>query len=154
MQIFVIQKGDELPHGCELIDKSISGEHTADLNKGAVSSMLAIRRNVISPTSYIHGSPIVDDVCVVILSKHEDIPEGYVFIDKNVNKGSSGDKLYIAYRQLSPIGLCDLGYNASTLDRYPLEVKYSHLLYMTLHLNYSYDCVFRTLKTLPCLLRS
>lgn len=116
----IIQKGEELPLGFEVIEKSFSGEHIADLNRGSMTTMVAIKRSPVNNTIYIYGTPLIDDICLVISSKDEDIPEGYVCIEKNLHKGLNGDKVFLAYHQIGPIGLCDLGYESATIDRYPL----------------------------------
>lgn len=125
------QSGDSsnLPEGFRLLDVSISGAFTGDLNVGGSLTYFAIQYSDKSPSSLISGMPIIDDICLFRSSTNAEGSEEYNIIDKNINKGARGEKLYFGYHSRNPMGLCDLKYEYGTLDRYPLQVnkQYNHL---------------------------
>lgn len=118
--VTIIQKGEEVPSGYELLVNTVSGEHIADINRGgSVSTMIAVKRASVSDEAILNGAEMLMDVCFVNKSLGEETPEGYFLLDKNLNKGATGDKIFIGYFLQAPVGLCNLQYESLTLDRFP-----------------------------------
>lgn len=117
--ITVLQKNEAVPEGFDAIEYSISGDYAADINAGAVCTKIALKRCRPSNNHFILGQPMVDNVVMVFPSRDESAPEGYVRLDRNLNRGSSGEKTILAYHERQPLGICDLRYECVTLDRYP-----------------------------------
>jgi hypothetical protein len=136
-----------IPFGFELIERSITKQYPADLeNVGA----LAIKRATASEVMFIEGEPLVDDVCLILSNDGEEVPEGYVSLERISNVKESlrsskasqtAVKIVLAYHQRPAMGLCDLSYESATLDRYPQKVYITCFL---LHCNKTclYTCIF------------
>ena len=99
---------------------------------------LAIKRAQASEVTFIQGEPLVDDICLVLINEGEEVPEGYVSLERLLpqkdsvrgSKPSQGfAKTVIAYHQRPAMGLCDLSYESATLDRYPQKVS-NHSLFI------------------------
>ena len=99
---------------------------------------LAIKRAQASEVTFIQGEPLVDDICLVLINEGEEVPEGYVSLERLLpqkefvrgSKLSQGfAKTVIAYHQRPAMGLCDLSYESATLDRYPQKVS-NHFLFI------------------------
>jgi hypothetical protein len=118
----VIHRNDPIPDGFEVVEKMLSVEKFHESNTSSFTR-LAVKR---SPQNlFIQGAPIIDDICVVNASLGETSPREYVWINKAINntKGSIADKIFLAYHHRSPLGLCDIPFEAVTLDRYPSAVR-------------------------------
>lgn len=96
--------------------------------------VLAVKRAHASDVAFIQGQPLVDDICVVLTNEGEEVPEGYVSLDRVSTQKEAGraaktsqtaSKLVLAYHQRPAMGLCDLSYESTTLDRYPQKVRNS-----------------------------
>ena len=122
------QTGDSatLAEGFTLISVSISGAFTGDLNPGGAVTYLAYKQSENTNIEMIHGTTLIDDIYVLPWqNKGDELFQNFVIIDKNLNKGFKGEKLNLAYHERSPLGLCDMRYQYSTIDRYPVQV-YDH----------------------------
>jgi hypothetical protein len=114
--------------GFELIDRSISKTYPAEIENVGV---LAVKRAKASELTFIQGEPLVDDICLVLMSEGEEVPEGYVSLERQVsakeasrmNKSVVTTKVVVAYHQRPAMGLIDLSYESVTLDRYPQKVQ-------------------------------
>ena len=124
ISLCILQKNEAAPEGYDAIEYSISGEYAADINASAVCTKLAIKRCRPSNTHFILGQPYIDNLVLVFVNRDESTPEGYISLDRNINRGSSGDKAFLAYHQRPPLGICDLRYECVTLDRYPQQVAF------------------------------
>lgn len=96
---------------------------------------LAIKRAHASEVTFIQGEPLVDDVCLVLINEGEEVPEGYVSLERILPQKETSrtaktpqgiSKIVVAYHQRPAMGLCDLTYESATLDRYPQRVR-AHL---------------------------
>lgn len=94
---------------------------------------LAIKRVHASETMFIQGQPLVDDICVVLMNEGEEVPEGYVSLERipavkesnrTAKPSQTSSRIILAYHQRPAMGLCDLSYESATLDRYPQKVTY------------------------------
>ena len=91
---------------------------------------LAIKRAHASEVTFIQGEPLVDDICLVLVNEGEEVPEGYVSLERMFSKEQSRaakssqgvPRIVLAYHQRPAMGLCDLSYESATLDRYPQKV--------------------------------
>ena len=92
---------------------------------------LAVKRAHASDEQYIQGEPLVDDICLVLVNEGEEVPEGYVSLERisaqkdgsRSAKSAQGlSRIVLAYHQRPAMGLCDLSYESATLDRYPQKV--------------------------------
>jgi len=83
----LVQRGETLTEGFELLPNSISGAFPADINTAATPTLFAIKRTDFGLREYFIGTPFVDDICVVIQSQGEDFPDDYVQIKNAANKG-------------------------------------------------------------------
>jgi hypothetical protein len=114
--------------GFELIDRSISKTYPAEIENVGV---LAVKRAKASEITFIQGEPLVDDICLVLMSEGEEVPEGYVSLERAVTakeanrngKSVITTKVVVAYHQRPAMGLIDLSYESVTLDRYPQKVQ-------------------------------
>lgn len=96
---------------------------------------------------YIHGEKLIDDICVVMTSNCDDIPENYkdVMVVGTAQPGAVDPGYFFMYHDCSPLGLCDLGFEASTVDRYPAKVRI-YLFFSDL----TYDLITAYFSIVPC----
>jgi hypothetical protein len=90
---------------------------------------LAIKTSISDTYSYFHGEPMIHDICVVKRSAREELPERYMPVERDsqgIWSSLSADLTY-AVRFLPAMGLCNLAYEAVTLDRYPLKDISPHI---------------------------
>jgi hypothetical protein len=130
LQVKLIKIGDVIPVGFELLERSISGKWPGYIDQ---LGTLAIKRASTSAVMFVQGEPLVDDICIVLIVDGEEFPEGYVSLERGMQVTKEGapvkagalpvDKITIAYHQRPAMGLCDLSYESTTLDRYPEEVR-------------------------------
>jgi len=66
-------------------------------------------------------APAIQDLSVVLVGRGEALPPNFTLLDKAVNTRSFATKTCLALRWGSPVGLCDLPWQAKVLDRYPLK---------------------------------
>ena len=73
---------------------------------------------------WLVGDPIIDEINIFIsLSNNpEKIPVGVVVLDCPINKGAPGENAILLYNSRRPLGICELPYDAKTLNRYPSTV--------------------------------
>lgn len=123
--LVVVYMGENVPEGYEVIEKSISGEAFLENGSGVPRTRLAVRRANGSHSVLIEGMPLIDDIVIINRSLNEFEPEDYVIIDRCLQqpKTWSGYNMILAYHKREPLGLCDLKYEAATLDRFPHEVS-------------------------------
>ena len=129
VDIEVIQRGQSARKGFLVLTRSLSGAQIADLsgdpkNERDIAShiLIAVKRCSNDVENFIKGRPIIDNICFINASQ-EEFPDGHVVIETNVNKNNLGTKeeVFLCFRRQSPIGICDMSYECSTLDRYPRE---------------------------------
>jgi hypothetical protein len=124
-QILVLHRNDPLPDDFEIILKSLHPEGL-DSNSQS-SSRIAVKRASLTPQALIHGVPIIDDICLVNSSAGETPPDEYIYLDKPLDTATlsqlrlSMEKIHLIYRHRPAMGLCDLPFEATTLDRYPMQ---------------------------------
>jgi hypothetical protein len=102
----------------------ITAEKFVESNPNS-SSRLVIKRAATSPENlYLHGTPIIDDICLVNVSQEEIEPDGFRTTSKFINpKGSTSyDQILISFHQRDPLGICDIQFESLTIDRYPDQV--------------------------------
>ena len=68
-----------------------------------------------------HLEPAIQDVIVVASGRGESVPDGFLLIDKSLNTRRLAVKMCLAVRRAAPVGLCDLPFKASILDRFPRQ---------------------------------
>jgi hypothetical protein len=121
----VLEKGDAIPEGFYPITNPITWETHADGSTTA-HRRIVIKRAPDDDYVFSHGHAFVDDVCVVNLSEEETAPEEYRTIDQLMggnSRGSSvGDKVMLSYHHRPALGICNIPFEAATLDRYPRQV--------------------------------
>jgi hypothetical protein len=73
--------------------------------------------------SFLNGEQLIFDICAVKKSLKEELPERYIPLEKDSNGVWASLSLDWAFaaRYLPAMGLCNLSYEAVTLDRYPLK---------------------------------
>jgi hypothetical protein len=115
----LLSPGEKLPKGFELVRSSTNRSASGILNNFGV---LAFKRSE-AANPFLSGEELIDDIC--ILSNEEEIPDGYTEIEKNGQHNHHAAQInhFFAYHVVSEMGICDLKYESSTLDRYPLEVN-------------------------------
>ncbi|CAB1099644.1 unnamed protein product [Ectocarpus sp. CCAP 1310/34] len=133
-EIQVVFSGDayEVPEGqgWELVEKSASGKG-ANLNKvmectsdrnirvhrvGGDDALLAVRRAV---RDLVDCPAAVCSVCVLLRNKEEHPPPGYRVIQKDLNRGKSGDVVQLGYQVGGALSTVRLPFRSMILDRYP-----------------------------------
>lgn len=103
----------------------MSGKGSGYLNSWGY---LAVKRANIKSDSLLFGDSIILDINATKKSNREDIPEKYVAIDRlfgNVNPYATNDTIFIM-QSVNAMGLCNLSYQASLLDRIPVK-DYKHI---------------------------
>ena len=112
---------ENLPEGYELISGSVCGNTDPHI---AEPYFFAVKRSVAAPSAYLQGYPIIDDICFIWESEGEEAPEEYVVLDKClIKKSTSSHRIFVSYHVRKPVGLCNLKYKATTVDRYPKKVR-------------------------------
>jgi hypothetical protein len=123
-QIKIIKVGDVIPAGFELLERTISNEMPGYM--GDIGT-IAIKRATTSDVMFVQGEPFVDDICFVLLCEGEEVPEGYVSLERHTPSSKGPPVLVdgktLAFHQRPAMGLCDLAYESVTLDRYPEQVN-------------------------------
>jgi hypothetical protein len=103
----------------------VSGKGSGYLNSWGY---LAVKRANIKSDSLLFGDSIILDINATKKSNREDIPEKYVAIDRlfgNANPYATNDTIFIM-QSVNAMGLCNLSYQASLLDRIPVK-DYKHI---------------------------
>ena len=104
-----------------MIENSLSGTFAGDLNVGGNATYIAVQRSGDDVSHLINGYQLVDDICLFEYPHGEDVPYSYVIVDRNLNKGAKGSKLFFGYHSRNALGICDMRYECGTLDRFPLK---------------------------------
>lgn len=122
-QVKFVAPGEVVPPHFELLRSTASGKGSGYIKP---HGYLAIKRAPVNEDYAISGKELLFDICIVRASLKEQIPEHYFQIEKDsvgaIAAFSSHDTI-VAIRKLPAMGICDLGYAASPLDRYPLKVS-------------------------------
>lgn len=99
----------------------ITAEKFAEANPNSVSRLIVKRASI---NAFLYGSPIIDDICLVNLTREESAPSNFKTTTKCLNpKPSLSDTILISFHCRDPLGLCDLQYESSTINRYPDQVS-------------------------------
>lgn len=110
---------DLIPRGFEVLGGAVCGYTDISL---ADPYYLSVKRSQPTPQANIDGYPIIDDICFVLESEGEEPPASdYIMLDKCLLKKNSNHKIYLAYHVRKPQGLCNISYEAATVDRYPQQ---------------------------------
>ena len=124
--------GEVVPQGYELLRTIASGKSSGYIKP---HGYLAIKRATVDENFALNGQEMIFDICVIKTTMKDDIPDQFFPIEKDsvgaIAAFSTHDTLFVM-RKLPPMGVLDLGYAASTIDRYPLQVEKPHLLYTKL----------------------
>lgn len=113
-QLKILEGNEVVPKGFEVLrPPEETSAAKSDANGLLSTGSLVIRRADTSTVMFIEGEPMVDDL--YIKAPADERLEGYFELH-------SQSGLSILYRFHQPLGLCDLSYASSTLDRYPLQV--------------------------------
>ncbi len=113
-----------IPSGFELLRSTASGKVSGYIKP---YGYLSIKRATVNKEFAMNGNDLLFDICIVRNSLKEDVPEHYYPIEKDSVGGIaaySSQDTHFVIRKLPAMGVCDLGYAASTLDRYPLQVNH------------------------------
>lgn len=81
---------------------------------------LAIKRETRTNTLFSQD-PVVQDLCIVADGRFDDLPEEFAVMDGQLNQ--RGTKLFLAVYRTHPLGLCDIPFTPTVLDRFP-ETEY------------------------------
>lgn len=124
LQITVLQKGDLVPDGYEVVTQPLISEIQPD---GAIvpHRQVAFRRAPDDSFVFSHGHAMIDDICIVNLTEEEVAPDEYRTVDELIGgsaRGAVGDKMILSYHHRPALGICNIPLESSTLDRYPKEV--------------------------------
>lgn len=125
LQITFLAPGESIPTGFELLRNTVSGKGSGYI---APCGYIAIQRATTKPDSKIVGESLILDINAVKKTSLDEIPEKYVAIDRehgNANPYATNDIIFII-QPVTAIGLCNVGYEASLLDRIPTK-DYKHL---------------------------
>jgi len=120
-QIKYVAPGEVVPAGFELLRSTASGKGSGYIKP---YGFLAIKRAPVDSSIVISGHDILFDIAITRSSLKEGIPENYHPIEREHTGTMSFSTIdtVVSIRKLAPMGICDLGYSASPLDRYPLKV--------------------------------
>lgn len=117
-----VAPGEVVPTGYELLRSTASGKGSGYIKP---FGFLALKRGSVNRDHIINGEEILFDICVIKQSLKEEVPEQYYPIEKDsaasMTPSFSSPDIVLVTRKLPAMGICDLGYEASTLDRYPLQ---------------------------------
>lgn len=140
-------KGEVAPPGFELIEFTESGKSASIVPSSTKGVFLAIRRQDASERSEKRRltdvgndddddivsdeeeevddgfglEAAIQDVCIILVGKGEEPPEGFALIDKPLNTRNFSVKTCLAVRKGLPVGLCDVSLKPQILDRFPAE---------------------------------
>lgn len=107
-----------------MIIKSLCPEsHPDTINN---PTRIAVKRASADASALIHGEKIVDDICLVNVSLGETPPSDYIVVDQSLDTATlttlrSVERVHLIYHHQPPMGICDLPFQPSTLDRYPMR---------------------------------
>lgn len=126
-EVKLVRKGQEpLPEGFELIEKTVGGA-SADLGKGGSQQVyLAVRRALVNEAAFRFSTPpMLADLCLCSDKKGCAAPMDYTVLPRVLNKlGLPAEDIYLAYRHGPSAGLCDIPYEAHSLEWFPHEETY------------------------------
>lgn len=111
-----VKKGEIVPWGFSLIDQSLGGSAECMFSSG----YLAIKRaNISSSLGYIIGENVIDDISAMV--EDEELPEGYDIIPQSSSHVSHHSEYHTSFcfHSRGALGICNLTYEYSTIDRYP-----------------------------------
>ena len=120
---------DEIPKGYDLVFSPLAGlESSSILCRG----YLIIKRAIYSPMRLLRADPIVDDISLLKRSAHEELPEGYEEVDiiggsvrdrEGTFSGRNAVDINVVFHLRPGVGLCNLSFESSVIDRYPPSVS-------------------------------
>jgi hypothetical protein len=123
----LVLEGAVIPKGFALITYSVTGK-LAYLNP---IGFLAVRRSPNNTLQLINGLPSIDQLNVVLEAERDDVPENVHFtevISQPSPQPVPDFGVSIAYRPQPAVGIGNLSYECSTIDRYPrIDIKGSEL---------------------------
>lgn len=126
-EVKLVRKGQEpLPEGFELIEKTVGGA-SADLGKGGSQQVyLAVRRALVDEAAFRFSTPpMLADLCLCNDKKGCAAPMDYTVLPRVLNKlGLPAEDIYLAFRHGPSAGLCDIPYEAHSLEWFPHEETY------------------------------
>ena len=126
-EVKLVRKGQEpLPEGFELIEKTVGGT-SADLGKGGSQQVyLAVRRALVDEAAFRFSTPpMLADLCLCSDKKGCAAPMDYTVLPRVLNKlGLPAEDIYLAFRHGPSAGLCDIPYEAHSLEWFPHEETY------------------------------
>jgi hypothetical protein len=88
-----------------------------NLNPLGIDAFLVVQRE----DQYAFGVSTAPSIVLVFANKGEKAPSDYHVIDKDLNKGSYGDAIYLCYRAHQSVGLCNIPIASETSDWFPVE---------------------------------
>jgi hypothetical protein len=122
MKIVFLAPGEAIPAGYEILKASVSGTASGYFKP---CGYIAFKRAQARVDNFLKGDPLILYLTIMKKSSKDELPENYCAIDRaygNFNQFSGSNDLVFAMLPWNPIGLCDLAYLPSMLDRYPIKV--------------------------------
>lgn len=122
--LHVFPQGESLPPGFELLQAGNSGV----FNGGTLAAFgnVAFKRAPLATEQYARGSESIDDIALINLTvgdSIDDIPLGFKVVQSSCKSLEGGKtevlKYSIAFNSRPAVGLCNLRFVSTTLDRYP-----------------------------------
>src|SRR5690606_34769806 len=89
-----------------------------DANLGTQNkpTYLAVKRETRTNILF-NQDPVIQDLCIVAEGRLDDLSEEFAIMDGHLNQ--RGPKLYLALYRTTPLGLCDIPFTPTVLDRFP-----------------------------------
>lgn len=122
----VCKSQESPPQGFELIEKTVGGA-SGDLSRGGSQQVyLAVRYAHVDETSFRFSiPPVLADLCLCSDEKGGSAPMEYTVLPRPLSRlGLPNENIYLAYQQGPSAGLCDIPYEAYSLDWFPHEATY------------------------------
>lgn len=124
----LVRKGQEpVPEGFELLEKTVGGG-SADLTRNNLQyqTFLAVKRVRVDERAFRFSTPpMLLDLCLCSDKQGGAAPYDYAVLPRALPRmGSTQEEIYLAYRHGPQAGLCDVPYEAHTLECFPPEDTY------------------------------
>lgn len=115
---------EEVPAGYEVVEKSVSGSFSGNLNYGygGRKVFLCIKRapKRISLEERYHSLRPIVDVCIINTSKKERPPIGYCVLSKSTSEGNwTGSRMKLCVKRTRGIGLLDNRFPSTITEKVP-----------------------------------
>lgn len=128
VDVAIVYSSNAPPEGYEILEKTVSGEFDANVNRGGSETKLAVKYATLDVDDEkcsgmnhpkYHTEHSVQDIAIFLPNKGEYVSNGFVPVEGNLNKGLASVTVAMALMRGPRLGLCDLPLHTAVRDRYP-----------------------------------